>query len=160
MGHWDTEVFGLRLPHSPETASQPPPWHRAAHLSSPDIQETGIRRIRIPLKLTKKFAKPHLNGKVLGMVVQPCNLTGDGRLKIGRSWLKAARNKCENAISKITRIKKAWDVDQRFLLYKHRFPSSCSSNCQSKAHLNFSIQGILFRYHFLTAHSARNSSMD
>jgi hypothetical protein len=41
--------------------------------------------IRITLKLTKKFAKPHLNGKVLGMVVQACNLTGDGKLKIGRS---------------------------------------------------------------------------
>jgi hypothetical protein len=46
-----------------------------------------IRRISVPGQPRQKtFARPHLNGKKLGLVAQTCHPSYDGKYKLGGSW--------------------------------------------------------------------------
>jgi hypothetical protein len=65
-----------------ETSSQSIAGHSGVHLSPQATLEAEIGRVMIQSQSgQKKFARPHLNGKMLGMVVHACQPSEAGSIK-------------------------------------------------------------------------------
>jgi hypothetical protein len=72
----------------------------------------------------KKFSRPHLKRKKLGMVACACHSSDSWKCKIGGSWVQAGLGEKWDCISKITTAKRVWGVAQDHLPSKHEALSS------------------------------------
>jgi hypothetical protein len=74
-----------------------------SYLGSSDWEDCGS---------SKKFGRPHLDGKKLGVVAHACHPSAGRKHKIGGPWSRPVRTKSETPISKLTRAKRAGGMVQ------------------------------------------------